>query len=63
MPRVYLNEKEASALVVILDSYLRRYPMSCTAEMIKNVPERIARCLELQCKQGKKKAVTPKSDD
>ena len=60
MPRVFLNDKEAAALVVVLESYILRYPESTTAEMLALVPERIVRCIELQ---GVKKAATPKDSD
>ena len=60
MPIVYLSDKEAAAIVVVLENYLSIYPTSCTADMIRKVPDRITVCIE---KQGKKKAATPKDSD
>ena len=53
MPRVYFSKKEASALVVIIESYMAQFPHSCTADMLSKVPQRIARCIEMQCKKEK----------
>ena len=60
MPRVYLSEKEASALVVIVESYMAQYPHSCATEMLSKVPTRIARCIEMQ---GKKEKATARPRD
>lgn len=60
MPRVYLSEKEASAIVVLVEDYMMRYPHSCTCDIVAKVPARIARCIEMQ---GKKKATDRKARD
>lgn len=60
MPVVLMSEKEAAAVAVIVESFLLNYPLSCTAEMVKAIPERINRCIALQ---GKKKAATQKDSD
>lgn len=59
MPRVFMSDKEAAAVAVVVESYILRYPNSATAEMLAQIPERINRCIELQ---GIKKAVTPKDN-
>lgn len=60
MPRVYLSEKEASALVVIVESYMAQYPHSCATEMLSKVPARIATCIKMQ---SKRKATDKKARD
>ncbi len=60
MPRVFMSDKEAAAVAVVVESYMLRYPNSATAEMLSQIPERINRCIELQ---GIKKAATPKDSD
>ena len=62
MPVVFMSDKEAAAIVVVLESYLASYPTSCTADMIRKVPDRIAVCIERQGKK-KEKAATPKDSD
>ena len=59
MPQVFMSDKEAAALVVIVESYMLNFPMSCTTEMVRKIPERINKCLEMQ---GKGKAATPKGN-
>ncbi|MBR0443498.1 MAG: hypothetical protein IIX15_04070 [Clostridia bacterium] len=59
MPQIFMSEKEAAAVAVIVESYLLSYPQSCTAEMVKKIPERISKCIEMQ---GKKKAATNKGN-
>ena len=60
MPRVYLSDKELSAVMVIVESYLLNYPNSCTADIIRQVPERLQKCFDLQ---GYKKAANLKKID
>lgn len=60
MPRVYMSDKEAAAVAVIVESYILNYPQSCTADMVKNIPDRIAKCIEMQGYDSKRKAATPK---
>lgn len=60
MPVVLMSEKEAAAVAVIVESFLLNYPMSCTAEMVKLIPDRINKCIAMQ---GKKKAATQKDSD
>ena len=59
MPRVFMSDKEAAAVVLVVESYMLRYSHSTTSEMLTQVPERINRCIELQ---GKQKAATPKDN-
>ena len=59
MPQLFMSEKEAAAVAVIVESFIHSYPQSCTAEMVKKIPERINKCIEMQ---GKKKAATNKGN-
>lgn len=61
MPRVYLSEKEAIAVLVVLENYMTERPLSCTSDMVRKVPERLRVCIDLQCKRRAKKDATPKS--
>lgn len=63
MPRVYLSEKEAIAVLVVLESYMIERPLSCTSDMVRKVQERLRVCIDLQCKRRAKKGATPKSSD
>ena len=63
MPRLYMSEKEAAAVAVIVESYILNYPQSCTADMVRNIPDRINRCIELQGCESKRKAATAKDSD
>ena len=59
MARVYMSEKEAVTVAVIVESFIHSYPQSCTAEMVKKIPGRISKCIEMQ---DQKKAATPKGN-
>lgn len=63
MPRLYMSEKEAAAVAVIIESYILSYPQSCTADMVKKVPDRINRCIEMQGNNGKRKAPGETAED
>ena len=60
MPQVFMSDKEAAAVAVIVEDYIHRFPKSTTSEFVAKIPDRISRCIELQ---GKKKAATPKDSD
>ena len=57
MPRVYFSEKEAPAVIAIVEAFIKSNPATKTSEAVRNVPERISTCIELQARQhkGKKK--------
>ena len=57
MPRVYLNEKEATAVIAIVEAFIISNPTAKTSEAVSKVPQRILDCIELQDKyrKGKKK--------
>ena len=54
MPVVYMNEKEAKALVILLEERHLQYPQneSLLSEYTAKLPDRVRLCLQ---KQGKKK--------
>lgn len=60
MPKVYFSDKKLCAVMVVIESYMLNYPNSCTADVIKNVPERLHKCYEMQ---GYKKAANLKKTD
>lgn len=48
--RLFTSNKEAVAIIVVLESFVLKYPDSATAAIIKPLIKRIRTCLE---KQGK----------
>ena len=57
MPKVYLNQKEATAIVAIVEAFIVSNPNTKTSEAVRKVPQRIVDCIELQSKyrKGKRK--------
>ena len=48
--RLYTSEKEAVALIVAIEAFIRSYPDSTAALKLQMVVERIRACLNLQGK-------------
>ncbi len=46
--RLYTSTKEAVATIVVLESFILKYPDSATAEIVEPLIERIRTCLEKQ---------------
>ena len=58
MARVYFSEKEATALIAVVEEFVRRNPTTKTTTAVAHLPERIAKCVQMQKVERKEKAVS-----
>ena len=62
MPRLYLNEKEATALVAVIEIFIRENPSTKTTSAVAQLPERITNCINLQRVERKRKKPSVKTN-